>query len=376
MFMEKTLVKAPFRADHVGSLLRSESIKKAKRDFQEGRITAEQLREVENQEIKRIVDKQIEVGLQSVTDGEFRRSWWHLDFMWGLDGVEKAATEVGLAFNGIETRKETARVTGKIDFSTHPFLEDYKYLKSLVPEDVVARQTLPSAVQFLFEITKPHNIENTKKHYPNKEDLYNDLVHAYKKAFKAFYEAGCRNIQMDEVVWAVLCDKNYRENAAKEEIDLDALAKEYVELNNRILADKPEDLIVTTHVCRGNYRSTWHYSGGYDPVSEELFRNENVDAYYLEFDSERAGSFEPLQYVSGSKKVVLGLVTSKRPELENEEDVIARIKEASQYVPLDRLCLSPQCGFSSTEEGNELTEEDQWKKLELIKKISEKVWGE
>jgi 5-methyltetrahydropteroyltriglutamate--homocysteine methyltransferase len=374
--MGKTLVKAPFRADHVGSLLRSESIKKAKRDFQEGRITAEQLREVENQEIKRIVDKQIEVGLQSVTDGEFRRSWWHLDFMWGLDGVEKAATEVGLAFNGIETRKETARVTGKIDFSTHPFLEDYKYLKSLVPEDVVARQTLPSAVQFLFEITKPHNIENTKKHYPNKEDLYNDLVHAYKKAFKAFYEAGCRNIQMDEVVWAVLCDKNYRENAAKEEIDLDALAKEYVELNNRILADKPEDLIVTTHVCRGNYRSTWHYSGGYDPVSEELFRNENVDAYYLEFDSERAGSFEPLQYVSGSKKVVLGLVTSKRPELENEEDVIARIKEASQYVPLDRLCLSPQCGFSSTEEGNELTEEDQWKKLELIKKISEKVWGE
>ena len=181
---------------------------------------------------------------------------------------------------------------------------------------------------------------------------------------------------MDEVVWAVLCDKNYRENAAKENIDLDALAKEYVELNNRILADKPEDLVVTTHVCRGNYRSTWHYSGGYDPVSEELFGNENVDAYYLEFDSERAGGFEPLQYVSGDKQVVLGLVTSKSPELENEEDVIARIKEASQYVPLDRLCLSPQCGFSSTEEGNELTEEDQWNKLELIKKISEKVWGE
>ncbi|MFZ0446547.1 MAG: 5-methyltetrahydropteroyltriglutamate--homocysteine S-methyltransferase [Bacillus sp. (in: firmicutes)] len=374
--MGKTLVKAPFRADHVGSLLRSESIKKAKRDFQEGSITAEQLREVENREIKRIVDKQIEVGLQSVTDGEFRRSWWHLDFMWGLDGVEKAATEVGLAFQGIETRKETARVTGKIDFSTHPFLEDYKYLKSLVPEDVIARQTIPSAVQFLFEITKPHNIENTKKYYPNKEDLYNDIVTAYKKAFNAFYEAGCRNIQMDEVVWAVLCDKNYRENAVKEEIDLDVLAKEYVELNNRILADKPEDLIVTTHVCRGNYRSTWHYSGGYDPVSEELFRNENVDAYYLEFDSERAGGFEPLQYVSGDKQVVLGLVTSKSPELENEEAVIARIKEASQYVPLDRLCLSPQCGFSSTEEGNELTEEDQWKKLELIKKISKKVWGE
>ena len=223
--------------------------------------------------------------------------------------------------------------------------------------------------------TKPHNIEHTKKHYPNKEDLYNDIVNAYKKAFQAFYDAGCRNLQIDEVIWAVLCDHDYRENLAKQNIDLDALIKEYVELNNRILAEKPEDLVVTTHVCRGNYRSTWHYSGGYDPVSQEVFGNENVDAYYLEFDSERAGGFEPLQYVSGDKKVVLGLVTSKSPELENEEDIIARIKEASQYVPLDRLCLSPQCGFSSTEEGNELTEEDQWSKLELIKTISEKVWG-
>ena len=206
---------------------------------------------------------------------------------------------------------------------------------------MVARQTIPSAVQFLYEITKPHNIENTKKHYPNKEDLYNDIVNAYKKAFQAFYDAGCRNLQIDEVVWAVLCDHDYRENLAKENIDLDALIKEYVELNNRILAEKPEDLVVTTHVCRGNYRSTWHYSGGYDPVSQELFGNENVDAYYLEFDSERAGGFEPLQYVSGDKKVVLGLVTSKSPELENEEDIIARIKEASQYVPLRSSLLKP-----------------------------------
>jgi len=373
--MKKTLICAPFKADHVGSLLRPESIHKARKDYKEGIITAEQLREIENHEIKRIVDKQVEVGLKSVTDGEFRRSWWHLDFMWGLDGVEKAATKDGLAFNGIETRKETARVTGKIDFSSHPFVEDYKYLQSIVPEDVIARQTIPSAVQFLYEIIKPHNIENTKKHYPNKADLYNDIVNAYKTAFQAFYDAGCRNLQMDEVVWAVLCDKNYRENAAKENVNLDELTKEYVELNNRILAEKPDDLVVTTHVCRGNYRSTWHYSGGYDPVSQELFGNENVDAYYLEFDSERAGGFEPLQYVSGEKKVVLGLVTSKKADLENENDVIARIKEASQYVPLDRLCLSPQCGFSSTEEGNELTEEDQWRKMELIKAISEKVWG-
>lgn len=366
----------PFRNDIVGSFLRPKSIKDAREAVQEGNISSEELRSTEDEEIEKLVDKQVSAGLKSVTDGEFRRSWWHLDFMWGLDGVEKATTESGLKFQGIETRNETANITGKIDFSAHPFIEDYQYLKSIVPEGVMARQTFPSAVQFLYEIKKPHNIENTKKHYPNKEDLYNDIVNAYKKAFQAFYDAGCRNIQMDEVVWAVLCDKDYREKAAKKGIDLDERAKEYVELNNRILADKPEDLTVTTHVCRGNYRSTWHYSGGYDPVSEELFGNENVDAYYLEFDSDRAGGFEPLQYVSGDKKVVLGLVTSKKPELEKEEDVIARINEASQYIPLERLCLSPQCGFSSTEEGNELTEEDQWKKLELIKNISEKVWGE
>ena len=373
--MTTTLVKAPLRADHVGSLLRPEILKKARNDFHEGTITAEQLREMENQEIKRIVEKQVEVGMKNVTDGEFRRSWWHLDFMWGLDGVEKAFTEKGMSFKGIETRNETASITGKIDFSSHPFVEDYKYLHSIVPEGAVARQTIPSAVQFIYEITKPHNIENTKKHYPNKEDLYNDIVNAYKKAFQAFYDAGCRNLQMDEVVWAVLCDKNFREKAEKENIDLDALTKEYVEVNNRILAEKPEDLVVTTHVCRGNYRSTWHYSGGYDPVSDELFGNENVDAYYLEFDSDRSGGFEPLQYLSGDKSVVLGLVTSKQAELENEEDVIARIHEAAKYVPLERLCLSPQCGFSSTEEGNELTEEDQWNKLKFINTISEKVWG-
>lgn len=373
--MTTSTVRAPFKADHVGSLLRPASIHKARREFSEGKISAAELREIENKEIKRVVAKQVELGLKSVTDGEFRRSWWHLDFMWGLDGVEKAATEKGLAFQGVETRRETARVVGKIDFTSHPFVEDFKYLQSLVPEGVVARQTIPSAVQFLYEITKPHNIEYTKQHYPNKEELYDDIVKAYKKAFQAFYDAGCRNIQIDEVVWAVLCDETYRKNAEKEGIDLEALIKEYVELNNRILNEKPEDLVVTTHVCRGNYRSTWHYSGGYDPVAEHLFGNENVDAYFLEFDSERAGGFEPLQYVSGNKQVVLGLITSKSPELENEEEIIARIKEASQYVPLERLCLSPQCGFSSTEEGNELTEEDQWNKLKLIKSISEKVWG-
>lgn len=371
-----TTKAAPFHNDIVGSFLRPKRIKEAREAVEKGTLSQEELRNIENEEIKKLVEKQVEVGLEAVTDGEFRRSWWHLDFMWGLDGVEKAATETGMKFHGIETRNETATLTGKIDFpSDHPFLEDFKYLQSIVPEGVIARQTIPSAVQFIYEITKPHNIEKTKEIYPNKEDLYEDIVQAYKKAFQAFYDLGCRNLQIDEVVWAVLCDKDYREKVEKQGMDVDQLTKEYVEVNNRILAEKPEDLIVTTHVCRGNYRSTWHYSGGYDPVSEELFGKENVDAYYLEFDSERAGGFEPLQYVTGDKKVVLGLVTSKSGELENEEEVIARIKEASEYVPLERLCLSPQCGFSSTEEGNELTEEDQWKKLELIKRISDKVWG-
>lgn len=373
--MSNSTVKAPFRADHVGSLLRPEVLKKAREDYEAGNITAEKLREIENQEIKRIVEKQIEVGMKSITDGEFRRSWWHLDFMWGLDGVEKAIMEKGLAFKGIETRAETARLTGKIGFSSHPFLADYKFLKSIVPEGYIARQTIPSAVQFIHEITKPYNIENTKKYYPNRQDLYDDVVETYKKVFKAFYDLGCRNIQIDEVVWATLSDKEYRENAKKNNIDLDALTKEYVEVNNRILNDLPEDLVVTTHVCRGNYRSRWSFSGGYDPVAEELFGKENVDAYFLEFDSDRAGGFEPLQHVSGDKKVVLGLVTSKTGELENEDEIIERIHEAAKYVPLERLCLSPQCGFSSTEEGNELTEEKQWNKLAFISRIAEKVWG-
>jgi len=367
--------KAPFRNDIVGSFLRPQSIKNAREAVQEGTMTITDLRNIENEAIQKLVDKQVSVGLKSVTDGEFRRSWWHLDFMWGLEGVEKATTESGLKFHGVETRNETARITGKIDFTTHPFLADFRFLQSIVPEGIIARQTLPSAVQFLYEISKPHNIANTKKHYPNKAELYDDIVTAYKKAFQAFYDLGCRNIQMDEVVWAVLCDKDYREKAQQDGVDLDELVKTYVALNNRILADLPEDLVVTTHVCRGNYRSTWHYSGGYDPVSAALFGDENVDAYYLEFDSDRAGGFEPLQYVSGNKQVVLGLVTSKHPELEDEADIIARIEEASQFVPLDRLCLSPQCGFSSTEEGNELTEADQWRKLELIKRISDKIWG-
>ncbi|MEJ8776701.1 5-methyltetrahydropteroyltriglutamate--homocysteine S-methyltransferase [Pseudogracilibacillus sp. ICA-222130] len=367
--------KSPFRADYVGSFLRPESIKKAREAFQAGDITAEELRKVEDEAIKDLVNKQAEIGLEAVTDGEFRRSWWHLDFMWGLDGVEKAYTESGLKFQGVETRNETAKIVGKIDFSNHPFLEDYKYLASIKPEGVIARQTFPSAAQFLYEVTKPHNIENTERIYPNKKELHDDIVQAYKKAFQAFYDLGCRSIQIDEVIWAVLCDKDYREKVEANGVDVDALIEEYIDLSNRVLEGLPEDLIVTTHVCRGNYRSTWHYSGGYDPVADALFGRENVHAYYLEFDTDRAGGFEPLQYVSGDKQVVLGLITSKSPELEKEEDVIARIEEAAKYVPLDRLCLSPQCGFSSTEEGNELTEEDQWEKMKLIKRIADKVWG-
>lgn len=362
--------------DIVGSFLRPERIKDAREKVSKGKMTATELRAIEDSEIEKLVRKQVEVGLKSVTDGEFRRSWWHLDFMWGLDGVEKAATASGLKFHGIETRNETASLTGKIGFSDHPFLEDFKFLQSIIPDGVMARQTVPSAAQFVYELMKAHNIENTKAIYPNKAEMYDDIVAAYQKAFTAFYEAGCRNIQMDEVIWAVLCDKDYREKQAAAGIDIDEEIKEYVALNNRILAGLPEDLIVTTHVCRGNYRSTWHYSGGYDPVSEEVFGKENVDAYYLEFDSERAGGFEPLRHVSGDKQVVLGLITSKSPELEKEQEIIEKIYEAADYVPLERLSLSPQCGFSSTEEGNELTEADQWEKLKLIKRIADKVWGE
>ncbi|ETT35146.1 MULTISPECIES: 5-methyltetrahydropteroyltriglutamate--homocysteine S-methyltransferase [Paenibacillus] len=365
----------PFRYDIVGSFLRPSTLKDARLKYQNGEITTEQLNEVENAEIVKLVQKQKEVGLQAVTDGEFRRSWWHLDFFWGLDGVERTIIEEGYRFNGATSRPETARLSGKISYSSHPFVAHYAFLKEAAGEDVVARQSIPAAAQFLFELDRADNKESTQAIYPNRQELLSDIVGAYKASILAFYEAGCRSIQIDDCTWGALCDQQFITVMEQIGVNVEEYANELAKLNEDVVSGLPEDLVVTTHVCRGNYVSTFAgVGGGYEPIAQTLLSIDNYSGFYLEFDTERAGDFKPLRFLKDNQQVVLGLFSSKFGELENKEDILKRIEEATQYVDLDRICLSPQCGFASTEEGNHLTEEQQWRKLSFIKEIAEELW--
>ena len=368
--------QAPFKFDIVGSFLRPDYLKEAREQLKKGDITEEQLRKVEDQAIQELIDKQKKAGLPVITDGEFRRSWWHLDFMWGLQGVEKLEVTQGYTFHDEVTRGESAGLCGKISGENHPFIEHFKYVKLFEDSSVLARQTIPAPAQFLAELERGDNLEKTRAWYPDEEALLQDIAAAYRQVIKDLYDAGCRNVQFDDCTWGMFCDTKYWEARQKGETSIEDLAARYVRVNNLAIEGHPEDLTITTHVCRGNYHSTWASAGGYAPIAPYLFDQENVSAYYLEFDDERSGDFEPLKYVSSNKQVVLGLVTTKKPELEAKDAVVRRIREASQYVPLERLCLSPQCGFASTEEGNKLTEEEEWNKLRLIKEISEEVWGQ
>ncbi|MEK4114468.1 5-methyltetrahydropteroyltriglutamate--homocysteine methyltransferase [Paenibacillus sp. DS2363] len=365
----------PFRYDIVGSFLRPSALKDARLKYQNGEITTEQLNEVENAEIVKLVQKQKEVGLQAVTDGEFRRSWWHLDFFWGLDGVERTIIDEGYRFNGATSRPETARLSGKISYSSHPFVAHYAFLKEAAGEDVVARQSIPAAAQFLFELDRADNKESTQAIYPNRQELLSDIVGAYKASILAFYEAGCRSIQIDDCTWGALCDQQFITVMEQIGVNVEDYANELAKLNEEVVSGLPEDLVVTTHVCRGNYVSTFAgVGGGYEPIAQTLLSIDNYSGFYLEFDTERAGDFKPLRFLKDNQQVVLGLFSSKFGELENKEDILKRIEEATQYVDLDRICLSPQCGFASTEEGNHLTEEQQWRKLAFIKEIAEELW--
>lgn len=364
----------PFRYDIVGSFLRPRAIKDARSKFTGGQISENELKKVEDEEIIKLVDKQKQVGLKAVTDGEFRRSWWHLDFMWGLDGVEKAALETGYQFNGEVTRAETARLCGKIQFGSHPFLEHFKFLKRIAGDEVVARQTIPAPAQFLAELQRAENIPSTQQFYSSTQSLAADIAQAYRDAIQAFYSLGCRNLQFDDCTWGMFCDRNYWESRVNSDINVNDTAALYLALNNAALEGHPSDMVITTHVCRGNYHSTWASSGGYEPIAEVLFGQENVASYYLEFDTDRAGDFSPLRFVNHDKQVVLGLVSSKLGELENKELIVNRIREAAKYLPINQLCLSPQCGFASTEEGNILTEEQQWNKIRFIKEIADEIW--
>lgn len=366
---------APFRFDIVGSFLRPDYLKAARADFEEGKISREELKDIEDKAITDLVEKQKKAGLQVITDGEFRRATWHLDFMWGFNGVEHKKTEEGVFFQGEAALIDDTWLSGKISVDEHPFVEHFRFVKALEDENTVAKQTIPAPAQFLQQMILARNLETTRKFYPNDEELMEDIAAGYRKVIKDLYDAGCRNVQFDDCTWGVLVAgesvKRYEEGA-----DLQSIMEKLLKVNNMAIEGKPEDMVINTHVCRGNYHSTYFSEGAYDPVAETLFGRENVDAYYLEFDDERSGGFEPLKEVSGDKKVVLGLITTKTPELEDKEKIIERIHEASKYIPLDRLYLSPQCGFASCEIGNKLTEEEQWAKLALVKEIAEEVWGE
>ena len=373
---------APYRVDHVGSFLRPKELVEAREKFAKGELSKGELTKVEDKVIAELVEKQIANGLKGVTDGEFRRAYWHLDFFWGLNGVEHTQAKIGYQFHDETTKPDSADVVGKITGENHPFVEHYKFLRDLVGDRAKVKQTIPAPAQFYFELIRDEeHIAQTYSIYENKEELFNDIIAAYKQVIKEHYDAGCRIIQLDDCTWGAIVDDNLikliAEGSGLEPEGIrEAFIKDFITLNNGILTELPEDLVVNTHICRGNYHSTWASAGGYDAVADTLFGEENVNAYYLEYDTDRAGDFKPLAKVGKDKKVVLGLLTSKSGKLENKDEVIARIKEASEYIPLENIYLSTQCGFASTEEGNILTEEDQWKKIALISEIVKEVWGE
>ena len=368
-------LKTPFRYDYVGSFLRPQALKDAKAQLRKNEISKEDYDKIVDEEIAKLVAKQKELGYHVITDGEFRRSFWHLDFMWGFEGVEHEKTGGGIQFHGELALLDDTYLVGKLKAKPHPFVEYFKFLKQFEDENTVAKYTIPAPAQTFQQFIIPDNLESTRKFYETNEELIHDIAKAYQDVIKQFYEAGCRNLQLDDCTWGAVVGDAAKLRYKALGIDLDTVKSQLLEVNNLALEGKPEDLVITSHICRGNYNSTYFSSGAYDSVADYVFARENVDALLLEYDDERSGSFEALAKISPDKKVVLGLITTKSPKLEDKEAVIARIKEASKYVPLERLCLSPQCGFASCEIGNKLTEEEQWAKLRLVKEIAEEVWG-
>jgi 5-methyltetrahydropteroyltriglutamate--homocysteine methyltransferase len=366
-----TRTKPPFRADHVGSFLRPAAVKDARAKHEKGAMSDAELKAVEDRAIEDVIKKQEEAGLKLATDGEFRRSWWHFDFFGMLDGVEIYELGHGIQFQGVQTRPKSIRVNGKIGFSNHPMLEHFKFLKAHTR--VTPKMTIPSPSVMHFRL-EPGAV--SKEAYPHRDAIFDDLAVAYQKAVRAFYDAGCRYLQFDDTAWAYLCSQEELKKAKERGLDVDHLQETYTRTINKALEAKPADMTITTHVCRGNFRSTWISSGGYEPVAENLLGRCNYDGYFLEYDTERAGGFEPLRFLpKGNKIVVLGLVTSKSGTLERKDAVRRRVEEAAKFGQLEQFALSPQCGFASTEEGNVLAEEEQWAKLRMIVELSNEVWG-
>jgi 5-methyltetrahydropteroyltriglutamate--homocysteine methyltransferase len=364
-------IKPPFRADHVGSILRSAPIKDARARHEAGKLTDAQLKETEDREIEKIIRKQEDIGLQLATDGEYRRSWWHFDFFGLMEGVEIFELDHGIQFQGVQTKPRSIRVKGKIGFGHHPMIDHFKFLKAHTK--VTPKMCIPSPTVMHFRL-EPGAV--LKSAYPDRDAIFDDLAMAYQQAVRAFYDAGCRYLQFDDTAWAYLCSQAELQKARDRGLDVDHLQDTYTKCINKALEAKPADMVITTHVCRGNFRSTFISSGGYEPVAQNLLAKCNYDGYFLEYDTDRAGGFEPLRYLpKGNKIVVLGLVTSKSGTLEKKDEIKRRIDEATKYVALDQLALSPQCGFASTEEGNVLADEEQWAKLKMIVDLAKDVWG-
>ena len=363
--------KPPFRADHVGSLLRTAPLKEARAQRERGEISAEQLKAVEDREIEKIVKRQEDIGLKAVTDGEFRRAFWNYDFLGALPGVEAYLGERKIKFQGPNPKPMMLRVVGKLGtFTGHPMLAHFKFVKAHTR--VTPKMTIPSPSSLHFRYGRDAvRVEL----YPDMDDFYRDLGQTYRKAVRAFADAGCRYLQLDEVNFTYLCDPKLRAQVADRGDDPEQLPAIYAAMINAAISDIPPDMAICMHLCRGNFQSTFVASGGYEPVAEILFNAINVHGYFMEYDSGRAGSFEPLRLVPKGKIVVLGLVTSKSGRLEGKDEIKRRIEQAVKFVPLEQLCLSPQCGFASTEEGNILAEDEQWAKLKMIVEIAEEVWG-
>lgn len=363
--------RPPYRADHVGSLLRPQALREARTQHAAGAISADELRAIEDRAIETAIDKQVEVGLKDVTDGEFRRAMWHFDFLQELDGVEAFEASQGIQFKGgKQTAAKGLRVVGKLGCDGHPMIEHFKFVKSHTR--ATPKQTIPSPSVLHFRGGRK---AVSAEVYPDMAEFYADLGKAYAKAVRGFADAGCRYLQLDETNMAYLCDPAQRAMLTERGDDPDKLPQIYADMINASIAGRPDDMTISMHLCRGNFQSSWIASGGYEPVADILFNQIDVDAYFMEYDDERSGGFEPLRLLPKGKRAVLGVVTSKTGELESADEIKRRIDEASKYCDLDQLCLSPQCGFASTEEGNLLSEEQQWDKLRFCVEIAEQVWG-
>jgi methionine synthase II (cobalamin-independent) len=365
----------PFRADHVGSLLRPPELLQAREDFQEGRIDGEELRGIEDEAIRDVVRKQEEVGLQSATDGEFRRASWHMDFIYQLGGINHAEDHITVQFRNaegtIEFTPAALHVEDRVALREPIFADAFRFVQECVTT-ATPKLTIPSPSMVHYRGGRAAVNEDV---YPDMDDFWSDLTTAYADEVRALGDLGCTYLQFDDTSLAYLNDPKQRAHIAELGGDAEHQHETYIRHINEALEQRPEGMAVTTHMCRGNFRSSWVAEGGYDFVAEALFNDLAVDGFFMEWDDARSGGFEPLRFVPKGKYVVLGLVTTKRGELETREDLERRIEEASHYVDLDQLCLSPQCGFSSTSEGNALTEQQQWDKLRLIVETARSVWG-